>query len=38
MSNMPSPIAGHFDGRGDAAVQYRVHPLMKEVRGFHKSH
>jgi hypothetical protein len=38
MSNMPPPFAGHFDGRGDAAVRYRTHRLMEEVRGFHKSH
>jgi hypothetical protein len=38
MSNMPPPFADHFDGRGDAAVQYRAHRLMEEVRGFHKSH
>ena len=31
-------FAGHFDGRGDAAVWYRVHCPMEEVCGFHKSH
>ena len=31
-------FAGHFDGHCDAAVLYRVHCLMEEVRGFHKSH
>jgi len=31
-------FAGHFDGHCDAGVLYRVHPLMEEVRGFHKSH
>ncbi len=31
-------FAGHFDGRGDAAVQYHVHRTMEEVHGFHKSH
>jgi hypothetical protein len=30
MSNMPTPFAGHFDGRGNAAVRYRVHRLMEE--------
>jgi len=30
-------FAGRFDGRGDAAVLYRVHCPMEEVRGFHKS-
>jgi len=31
-------FAGHFDGRGDAAVQYCTHHPMEEVRGFHKNH
>jgi hypothetical protein len=31
-------FAGHFDSRGDAAVKYRAHRLLEEVRGFHKSH
>jgi hypothetical protein len=31
-------FAGRFDGHCDAAVLYRVHCLMEEVRGFHKSH
>ena len=31
-------FAGHFDGQRDAAVQYRAHHLMDEVRGFYKSH
>jgi hypothetical protein len=31
-------FAGHFDGHRDAAVLYRAHRLMEEVRGFHKSH
>jgi len=29
---------GYFDGHRDAAVLYRVHCPMEEVRGFHKSH
>ena len=29
---------GRFDGHRDAAVLYRVHRPMEEVRGFHKSH
>jgi len=37
MSKMPPPYAGHFDGRCDAAVQYRSHHPMEEVRGFHKA-
>jgi hypothetical protein len=31
-------FAGHFDGRGDATVQYQAYRPMEEVRGFHKSH
>jgi hypothetical protein len=39
MSKMPPTFAGHFNGRGNAAVQqYRAHCLMEEVRGFHTSH
>jgi hypothetical protein len=29
---------GHFDGRGGALVQYRVHPPIEEVQGFTRSH
>jgi hypothetical protein len=28
----------HFDGHSNAAVLYHAHCLMKEVKGFHKSH
>jgi hypothetical protein len=31
-------FAGRFNGHRDAAVLYRTHRLMEEVRGFHKSH
>ena len=31
-------FVGHFDSQRDAVVLYRVHHLMEEVRGFHKSH
>jgi len=31
-------FADHFDGHRGAPVLYRAHHLMKEVRGFHKSH
>jgi hypothetical protein len=31
-------FVGHFDGRGSALVQYRLHCLMEEVQGFTKSH
>jgi hypothetical protein len=31
-------FAGHFDGRGSALVQYRVHQPMEEVQGFTRSH
>ena len=31
-------FAGCFNGHHDAAVLYRVHRPMEEVRGFHKSH
>jgi hypothetical protein len=30
--------AGHFDDHGDALVGNRVHPTMKEVQGFTRSH
>ena len=33
-----TPFADRFDGHYDGAVLYRVHPLMEEVHGFHKSH
>jgi len=29
-------FAGRFDGHSDAAVLYRAHHPMEEVRGFHK--
>ena len=29
---------GHFDGRGGAPVQYRVHCPIEEVQGFTRSH
>ena len=31
-------IAGHFDDRSGATVQYRAHHPMEEVHGFYKSH
>ncbi len=31
-------FAGLFYGHRDAGELYRAHPLMEEVRGFHKSH
>ena len=31
-------FAGRSDGHRDAAVLYRAHRPMDEVRGFHKSH
>jgi hypothetical protein len=31
-------FAGHFGGHRNAAVLYRAHRPMEEVRGFHKSH
>ena len=31
-------FVGRFDGHRDAAVLYRTHRPMEEVRGFHKSH
>ena len=36
--NKCTSFAGHFDSHGSAMVQYRVHHLMEEVQGFHKSH
>jgi hypothetical protein len=33
-----TPFAGRFDGHRDAAVLYRAHRSIEEVRGFHKSH
>jgi hypothetical protein len=36
MQNVPTLLA-IFDGRCDAAVLYRAHRPMEEVRGFHKS-
>jgi hypothetical protein len=31
-------FAGHFDGHGDALVNYRTHHPMEEVQGFTRSH
>jgi hypothetical protein len=31
-------FAGHFDGRGGAPVQYRMHHPMEEIQGFGRSH
>jgi len=35
---MCTHFAGRFDGHHDAAVLYRAHRPVEEVRGFHKSH
>ena len=31
-------FADHFNGHVGATVLYRTHPLMEEVKGFHKNH
>jgi hypothetical protein len=31
-------IAGNFDHHGDASVQSGAHPLMKQIKGFTRSH